>query len=211
MGTVLQDVGGYENSNATGINNPGDIVGWSFTGSGFEAVEWSPTGGFTIVGTGDVVYAGLNDAITDGGSSTTIKIGSNVGNLSISGFGSDLTYGVIDLLNGVGGYTTPGQAFAALTRLGRQQTFARKRRIDRHPQRRPDGLARGKLPYRVIERNGILVAGVRQALSATRARRRFITTLDDNRMIIVSLWSRPREKSLTVSGDHAKQRGQGLR
>ena len=36
-------------------------------------------------------------------------------NLSISGFGSDLTYGVIDLLNGVGGYTTPGQAFAALT------------------------------------------------------------------------------------------------
>ena len=73
------------------------------------------TGGFTIVGTGDVVYAGLNDAITDGGSSTTIKIGSNVGNLSISGFGSDLTYGVIDLLNGVGGYTTPGQAFAALT------------------------------------------------------------------------------------------------
>jgi hypothetical protein len=67
------------------------------------------------VGTGDVVYAGLNDAITDSGSSTTFKINSNVGNLAISGFD---TTGIIDLLNGAGGYTTASQAFAALTSDG---------------------------------------------------------------------------------------------
>jgi hypothetical protein len=42
------------------------------------------------------------------------KIGSNVGALKISGFGSELALGVIDLLNGVGGYATASAAFAAL-------------------------------------------------------------------------------------------------
>ena len=45
------------------------------------------------------------------------KINSNVGKLSISGFGADPT-GIIDLLNGVGGYTSASQAFAALTSDG---------------------------------------------------------------------------------------------
>ena len=41
---VLPDVGGHGSSVATGINNAGDIVGYSYTGSGEEAVEWLPTG-----------------------------------------------------------------------------------------------------------------------------------------------------------------------
>ena len=61
--------------------------------------------------------AGLNDALTDGGSSDTFKIGSNVGSLEISGFGSDPT-GIVDLLNGVGGYATAAAAFHALTSDG---------------------------------------------------------------------------------------------
>ena len=88
-------------------------TGETLSGSGFT-VHGGSGAGFTIVGTGDVVYAGLNDAITDGGSSTKFKIGSNVGHLSISGFGTDRT-GIINLLNGVGGYATASQAFSALT------------------------------------------------------------------------------------------------
>ena len=91
-------------------------TGDTITGSGFTVYGGSGAG-FTIVGTGDVVYAGLNDAITDSGSSTKFKINSNVGNLVISGFGTDPT-GIIDLLNGAGGYTKASQAFAALTSDG---------------------------------------------------------------------------------------------
>ena len=43
----------------------------------------------------------------------SFKIGSNVGHLAISGFGTDPT-GIFDLLNRVGGYTSASQAFAAL-------------------------------------------------------------------------------------------------
>jgi uncharacterized repeat protein (TIGR03803 family) len=88
-------------------------TGETVSGSGFT-VHGGTGAGFTIVGTGDNVYAGLNDAITDGGSSTKFKIKPNVGNLAISGFGADPT-GIINLLNGVGGYTTASQAFSALT------------------------------------------------------------------------------------------------
>ena len=91
-------------------------TGDTITGAGFTVYGASATG-FTIKGTGDIVYAGLNDALTDGGSSDTFKIDSNVGSLKISGFGSDPT-GIIDLLSGVGGYTTPAAAFAALTSDG---------------------------------------------------------------------------------------------
>ena len=88
-------------------------TGDTITGSGFTVHGASGTG-FKIMGTGDVVYAGLNDAISDGGSSTKFRIESNVGDLAISGFGADPT-GIINLLNGVGGYTTASQAFSALT------------------------------------------------------------------------------------------------
>jgi hypothetical protein len=91
-------------------------TGETITGSGFTVHGGSGTE-FAILGTADVVYAGLNDAITDGGSSTKFKINSNVGNLAISGFGADPT-GVIDLLNGAGWYTSASQAFASLTSDG---------------------------------------------------------------------------------------------
>jgi hypothetical protein len=47
-------------------------TGDTISGSRFT-VHGGSGAGFTIVGTGDVVYAGLNDAITDGGSSTKFK------------------------------------------------------------------------------------------------------------------------------------------
>ena len=100
----------------------GDIVvlksgtGDTITGTGFT-VDASSGVGLKIMGTADTVYAGLNNSIADGGSSSLIKINGNVGSLTISGFGADAT-GTIDLLNGVGGFSTPSQAFAALTSDG---------------------------------------------------------------------------------------------
>ena len=91
-------------------------TGGTITGAGFTAYGAADTG-FTIKGTGDVVYAGLNDALTDSGSSTLFKIGSNVGALSISGFGTDAA-GIVDLINGVAGFASASQAFAALTSDG---------------------------------------------------------------------------------------------
>jgi hypothetical protein len=111
-----------QGSNGTIDAASGDTIsltsgtGDTLSGSGFTVDGGSRTG-FKIKGTSDVVYAGLNDAISDGGSSSLFKIASNVGKLSISGFGADPT-GVIDLLNGVGGYKTANAAFAALTSDG---------------------------------------------------------------------------------------------
>jgi hypothetical protein len=89
-------------------------TGETITSSGLGVNAANATG-FTIKGTADVVYAGLNAAITDGGSST--KSNSNVGNLAISSFGADPTR-IIDLLNGAGGYTSASKAFAVLTSDG---------------------------------------------------------------------------------------------
>ena len=91
-------------------------TGDTFSGKGF-VVQGLGNVVFTIKGTGDLVYAGLNDAITDSGASTLIRILGNVGSLKISSFGSDAS-GVIDLLNGVGGYGTAAAAFAALASDG---------------------------------------------------------------------------------------------
>ncbi len=105
-------------SNDTIAAGSGDTItlkkgtGETISGSAFTVKGGSGTG-FKIEGTGDVVYAGLNDAIADGGSSALFKINSNVGSLSISGFGAD-SAGVIDLLKGVGGYKTAGAASQAL-------------------------------------------------------------------------------------------------
>jgi hypothetical protein len=109
-------------SNDTIAAGSGDTItlksgtGETISGSAFTVKGGSGTG-FKIEGTGDVVYAGLNDAIAEGGSSTLFKIDSNVGSLSISGFGAD-SAGVIDLLKGVGGYKTAGAASQALTSDG---------------------------------------------------------------------------------------------
>ena len=73
--------------------------------------------GMKILGTGDIVVAGLNDALIDGGSSTLFKIGGRVGALSIAGFGADLAGGV-DLLGGAGGYASAAAAASTLTSDG---------------------------------------------------------------------------------------------
>ena len=65
-GTVLPDVGGHGDSEATAINNAGDIVGYSDTGSGSEAVEWRPNGTATVLpdvgGHGDSEATAINNA-----------------------------------------------------------------------------------------------------------------------------------------------------
>jgi hypothetical protein len=91
-------------------------TGETISGSGLAVHGGSGTG-FEIMGTGDVVHAGLNDAITDSDASTKFKIGSNGGNLAISGFGADTT-GIVDLLEGVGGYTCPLAGISVTLRGG---------------------------------------------------------------------------------------------
>jgi hypothetical protein len=66
-----------------------------------------------LSGQQDVVAAGLNAHIADGGSGTIIRIAQAVGALQITGFGADAT-GIVSLLNGVGGYTSKAEAAAAL-------------------------------------------------------------------------------------------------
>ena len=74
--------------------------------------------GLKIVGTADIVYAGLNDTLADGGSGSLFKIAGSMGALNVSGFGADTASGVFDLLGGEGAYTTAGAAYAALTSDG---------------------------------------------------------------------------------------------
>jgi hypothetical protein len=64
-------------------------------------------------GAGDIVTAASGDRIADAGAATLIKAGGSVGTLKIYNFGDDPT-GVVDLLGGAGGYTSPQAAFAAL-------------------------------------------------------------------------------------------------
>jgi hypothetical protein len=63
------------------------------------------------------VTLGADDVVSDGGSNTTIVIGTVVGATTINNFGAD-TGGIIDLFNGIDGYTTTAAAYAALTSDG---------------------------------------------------------------------------------------------
>ena len=67
-----------------------------------------------LSGQQDVVMPGLDNAVADGGGQTLFRIGAAVDALKISDFGADAG-GIIDLLNGVGGYATAGAAAAAVT------------------------------------------------------------------------------------------------
>jgi hypothetical protein len=60
---------------------------------------------------------GANDVISDAGSNTTIVVGTVVGATTINNFGAD-TGGIIDLFNGIDGYTTTAAAYNALTSDG---------------------------------------------------------------------------------------------
>ncbi len=92
-------------------------TGDTITGTRFTVNAGSGVG-LKIIGTADIVYVGLNDSITDGGSGSLFKIGGSVGSLTVSSFGADTASGVFDLLGGIGGYTTASQAYASLTSDG---------------------------------------------------------------------------------------------
>lgn len=68
-------------------------------------------------GSSNRVLLGQNDAITSGGLATLFEVAGNVGATTLANFGTDPT-GVVDLLNGVGGYASAAAAFAALTSDG---------------------------------------------------------------------------------------------
>ena len=104
------------------LQGAGDVA---WIGDGCTTGIWG-TGHTVTAGAGDGVWlsgsnhtliAGFNDSVYDGGVGTLIKAGSNVGVLRIANFAMDAT-SILDLLNGVGGYTTAQQCFAALTSDG---------------------------------------------------------------------------------------------
>jgi len=72
----------------------------------------------SLIGTADIVYAGLNDSIIDGGTGSLFKITGSVGGMTVSGFGADTASGVFDLLGGIGGYSSAGAAYTALSSDG---------------------------------------------------------------------------------------------
>ncbi|MBV9286283.1 MAG: hypothetical protein JO288_00420, partial [Hyphomicrobiales bacterium] len=106
--TIVKAAGDYiDIASGTGDTVTGTGGFFAYGGSGV---------GFGITGTADTVYAGLNDSITDGGAGTDFAIErKNVGALALWGFGSDVAQGVIDLQKGVGGYTSPTDAWNHLT------------------------------------------------------------------------------------------------
>jgi hypothetical protein len=63
------------------------------------------------------VLLGQNDVITDSGWNSTFEAAANVGAATLKNFGADPA-GIVDLLNGVGGYATAQDAAAALTSDG---------------------------------------------------------------------------------------------
>ncbi len=68
-------------------------------------------------GDSNQVLLGQNDVITDGGSGSTFQAGGNVGATTIKTFGAD-PGGIVELLNGVGGYQSSSDAFNALASDG---------------------------------------------------------------------------------------------
>ena len=65
----------------------------------------------------NTILLGQNDVITDGGSGSTFQAAGDVGATTIKTFGAD-PGGIVELLNGVGGYQTSSAAFNALTSDG---------------------------------------------------------------------------------------------
>ena len=70
-----------------------------------------------LSGASNQVVLAADDVISDGGWASTFDVGGAVGATTLKNFGADPN-GIIDLLNGVGGYATAQAAFAALTSDG---------------------------------------------------------------------------------------------
>ena len=121
-------------------------TGDTITGTDFTVNAGSGVG-LKIIGTADIVYAGLNNSITDGGSGSLFKIGGSVGSLKVS----KLRRG-----HGLRGLRSPrrhrrlydrlaGICLADERRLRRQPAVARGRRIARHRGRAEVLAQRGEL------------------------------------------------------------------
>ena len=70
-----------------------------------------------VSGDSNTVVLGQNDVVNDSGSGSIVKVAGNVGAADIKGLGSD-PGGIIELLNGVGGYATAQDAYNAVTFVG---------------------------------------------------------------------------------------------
>jgi hypothetical protein len=88
-----------------------------FSGSHFAVCAGASTSLTVSGGSGDTLLAANNDTLTDQATGTLFEVGTGVSTLKNQDFGADTT-GVIDLLNGVGGYATSAAAYAALTSDG---------------------------------------------------------------------------------------------
>jgi Ca2+-binding RTX toxin-like protein len=64
----------------------------------------------------------LSASVADTGGGLRIDVGSNTESLSLTGFGTTDTSGIIDLLNGVGGYASASSVVAALHSDGHNGT-----------------------------------------------------------------------------------------
>jgi hypothetical protein len=60
------------------------------------------------------IGSGASASVFDQSNGMQLDIGPTIGSVSLGGFGQDLTHGVIDLIGGIGGFTTTGAVLAAL-------------------------------------------------------------------------------------------------
>jgi Ca2+-binding RTX toxin-like protein len=104
--------------------------------NGATAAVSASQGGETVIANGGqdtLTFAGYNNlaefegtlsaSVADTGGGLRIELGSNAETLSLTGFGTTDTSGIIDLLNGVGGYTSASAALGALHSDGHNGTL----------------------------------------------------------------------------------------
>jgi hypothetical protein len=91
-----------------------------------DTIRLTGNGNLTVSGTSELVFLGGGpEIVTDKSHGLKLNIGPTAGNDSLANFVSDLSSGVIDLLGGIGGYTSPSQAYAALQNDGRGGSLLR--------------------------------------------------------------------------------------
>jgi hypothetical protein len=106
-------VSGGRNTISLGSGN--DIV----QGGAGDTIQLTGKGNLTVLGKSELVFlGGSQDIVTDVGQGLKLNIGPTAGNDSLANFASDLSSGIIDLLGGIGGYTSASQAYAALQNDG---------------------------------------------------------------------------------------------
>jgi hypothetical protein len=101
--------------NAISLGSGNDAV----QGGTGDTIQLTGMGNLTVSGKSELVFlGGSQDIVTDTGQGLKLNIGPTAGNDSLVNFASDLSSGIIDLLGGIGGYTSASQAYAALQNDG---------------------------------------------------------------------------------------------